>query len=52
MQGWAGNETILTYIAKYDAVLCGGHFDASLDVGEVMWSKSAGGWPFNQTKVT
>lgn len=42
----------LTYVAKYDAILCGRHFDVSLDVGKVMGCQSERRRLLNQLEVT
>lgn len=42
---------IITYVAKYDAVFCGGHFDTGFDIGEIVWAHHDWGWLLNQLQV-
>ncbi len=41
-----------TYVSKYDAILCGGHFHIGFDVGKVMRSQCERRWFLNQFKIT
>lgn len=41
-----------TYVSKYDAVLCGGHLDIGLNVGEIVRSQSERRRLLHQLEVT